>query len=95
MKLREIKKEIQPILNGHDVKKAEFFGSLARGNATQDSDIDILIEFNNKKNKTLLDLASLKNDLETKLAKEVDVVTYDSLNPLLEEQILKEKEPIL
>ncbi len=95
MKLDQIKKKVQPILNKHDVKKADFFGSLVKGNANQSSDIDILIEFDNKKKKTLLDLVALKNDLEAQLNKKVDVITYDSLNPLLKDKILKERESIL
>ena len=95
MKLEKLKKEVQPILAEHDVRKADLFGSLARGDSDQESDIDILIEFNNKKEKTLLDLASLKNDLEKKLGKEVDVVTYDSLNSLIKDEVLKERESIL
>lgn len=95
MKLENVKKEVQPVLTEHDVKKADLFGSLARGDSDQESDIDILIEFNNKEEKTLLDLASLKNDLEEKLGKEVDVVTYDSLNSLIKDKVLEERKSIL
>ena len=56
-------------------------------------DIDILIEFKGKK--SLLDLAGLKIELEEKLKRKVDVLTYDSLHPLLKEHILAEQVEIL
>ena len=41
----ELKKKITPILKSHDVKKAGFFGSFARGDYNKKSDIDILIGY--------------------------------------------------
>ena len=48
---------------------------------TSESDIDLLVEFKGKK--SLLDLAGLKLELEEKLKCYVDVLTYNSLHPLL------------
>lgn len=93
MTIKEIKKKILPILKDHDVKKAALFGSLVKKEAKKESDIDILIEF--KGNKSLLDLASLKIELENKLKRKVDVVTYNSLHPLLKDRILEEQKVIL
>lgn len=76
------------------VKRAALFGSYARGDATKDSDIDLLIEFKGK-SKSLLDLAALKFNLEESLGKQVDLVTYNSLHPLLRERILSEQIIIL
>jgi predicted nucleotidyltransferase len=42
------------ILRKHDVKRASLFGSVVRGEATEDSDIDLLVEFEGRK--SLLDL---------------------------------------
>ncbi len=55
--------------------------------------IDILVEF--KGEKSLLDLVGLKIELEERLGKKVDVLTYNSLHPLLKERILNEQEVIL
>lgn len=93
MNIKEIKNKILPILRKYDVNKASLFGSLARGEATEESDIDLLVEF--KGEKSLLDLAGLKIDLEELLGKRVDVLTYNSLYPLLKERILSEQEVIL
>lgn len=52
-------------------------------------DIDILIKFRGKK--SLFDLSRLELELEKTLGKEVDVVTYNSLHPLIREQVMKEE----
>ncbi len=76
------------------VKRAALFGSFARGDATEDSDIDLLIEFRGKK-KSLFDLAALKIQLEENLGRNVDLITYNSLHPLLRDRILSEQVIIL
>jgi len=81
------------ILKKHDVKRASLFGSIVREKMTDESDIDILIEF--KGEKSLLDLAGLKIALEEALKCKVDVLTYNSIHPLLKEQILNEQVKIL
>jgi len=88
-----IKNKIMPVLKKYDVKKASFFGSFARGEATVKSDIDLLVEFRGKK--SLLDLSGLKIELEELLKRKVDVLTYKSIYPLLKERILREQETIL
>jgi predicted nucleotidyltransferase len=89
----KIKKILIEVLIEHEVKKAALFGSIVRGEATEDSDIDLLIEF--KGRKSLLDLVGLKLELQELLRRKVDVVTYKSLHPLLKERILNEEEVIL
>ena len=76
------------------VKRAALFGSFARGDATRDSDIDLLIEFKGK-TKSLLGLAALKIQLEESLGRNVDPITYNSLHPLLRDRILSEQVIIL
>ena len=60
---------------------------------TNECDIDILREF--KGTKSLIDLARLKIELEDVLKCKVDVLTYNSLHPLLKSQILEEQVKIL
>lgn len=93
MNVEEIKSIIIPLLKEYDIKRAALFGSLVRGEETDESDIDLLVELPEKS--SLLDLAGLKIDLEELLAKKVDVLTYDSLYPLLKDRILDEKVAIL
>jgi len=89
----EMKREIIDVLRKHNVKRASLFGSFARGEAGPGSDIDILVEFEGRK--SLLDLAGLKIELEELLKRKVDVLTYNSLHPLLKDRILSEQEVIL
>lgn len=91
--IQEIIARIIEILQKHQVKRASLFGSVVRGEATEDSDIDLLVEFEGRK--SLLDLVGLKLDLEDTFHREFDVLTYDSLHPLLKERILKEQVTIL
>jgi len=88
-----IKQRVIEVLKKHEVKKASLFGSIVRGEATEKSDIDLLIEFEGRK--SLLDLSGLKLDLQKVLRRQVDVLTYKSLHPLLKERILSEQEVIL
>jgi len=92
-RIEGIRNKILPILRRYDVVRAAIFGSFIRGEMREDSDIDILVEF--KGEKSLLDLAGLKIELEELLGKKVDVLTYNSLHPLLKDKILSEQEIIL
>lgn len=94
MSIADIKNKIKPILKRNDVKKAAIFGSAARGEFKKNSDIDILIEYKND-DKSLLDLSGLKIELEEKLDRKVDILTYDAIHPLLKDIILREQKPIL
>jgi predicted nucleotidyltransferase len=80
-----------PILKKYGIKKAALFGSFARGEQKPDSDIDILVKFKDRENKTLLDLVGLELELVDVLNRKVDVLTYNSLHPLLKDYILKEQ----
>jgi predicted nucleotidyltransferase len=88
----EIKSAVNATLRKFGVKKAALFGSVVRGDATGGSDIDMLVEF--EPGRSLLDLAGLNLELESLLARKVDIVTYGSLHPLLRDRILKEQVPI-
>ena len=92
-KLREIRNRMYPILKRYGVVKASIFGSYVSEEETLESDIDILVEFSTEK--SLLDLAGLKIELEEALDREVDVLTYKSLHPLIKDRILKEQEVLI
>lgn len=91
--LDEIKIKVLPILKQADVKKAALFGSYVRGDNTQDSDIDILVELPD--NATLFELGGLKVTLEEELNKRVDVVTYKSISPIIKDSILSHQYPLI
>ncbi len=64
------------------------FGSVARGEADAESDIDLLVDM--EPSRSLFDLGGLLTDLEDLLGCNVDVVTEDSLRARIKERVLKE-----
>ncbi len=77
----------------HGVVHAGVFGSVARGDARPDSDVDFLVEF--KRGRSLLDLVGLQVELRKALGRDVDVATRNSLHPRLRDRILREVVPLL
>ena len=70
------------------VKSLAVFGSVARGEATESSDIDLLVEFNQPIG--LFEFIRLKNYLENLTGFKVDLVTPDALRPTMRDSILSE-----
>ena len=91
--IQEIQKKILPLLKESGVLRSSIFGSVARGEANENSDVDILIEL--PENKSMFDLVRLEAKLEALLHKKVDLVTYYSVNPLLKDIVFKEQVRIL
>lgn len=83
----KLKKEKDYLKNKFKVEKIGIFGSYARNEARDDSDIDLLVEFNENIGWEFIDL---KDYLESKLNKKVDLVTVDALKPQLKSSILNE-----
>jgi len=75
-------------LNRFGVSSLSIFGSVARGDARPDSDVDILVEFNRPIG--VFEFLDLKEFLESILGQKVDLATPDSLKQQLRDQILKE-----
>jgi uncharacterized protein len=75
-------------LKKHGVKSLSVFGSVARGEATAESDIDMLVEFDQPVG--LFEFIRLKQYLEELTGRQVDLVTPDALRPLMRADILKE-----
>lgn len=91
--LDQIKARALPVLKKAGVLRSSLFGSYVRGEARENSDIDILVEF--PKGKSLLDLVALERKLKESLGKKVDVLTYKSISPLLKEYIQRDQIQIL
>ncbi len=94
-RLDELNAQIVPILRRHGVIRAGIFGSFARGDQTSESDVDILIEFDPAKQKSLFDLSALALELEDALGRAVDVVTYKALNPRIRDRALADEVVVL
>jgi predicted nucleotidyltransferase len=91
-RIEGLKKRILPILATYGVAKAALFGSVVRDDFSAKSDIDILVEFTERK--SLLDVIGLEQDIEDQIGRDVDLVTYNSLHRLLKDKILAEQVPI-
>jgi len=91
--IAEIRKKVVQVMRRRGVVRASVFGSVARGEADTQSDVDFLVEF--EPGRTLLDLSGLRLDLVDTLGCEVDVATLSSLHPKLRDRILHELVPIL
>lgn len=76
------------ICRANDATMVGIFGSTARGDATADSDIDILVRFS--KPKSLLTLVAIERQLAAALGKSVDLVTEQALHPYLREHVLRD-----
>jgi len=81
------------VLQHAGVIRSSIFGSYVRGDNREDSDIDILVEL--PKGRSLLDLVRLQRELGNVLVKKVDLLTYNSISPLLKDYILKDQVQIL
>ena len=75
----EIRQAIFPVAEKYRLRAVYLFGSYARGTATEQSDIDLLIDTAGTQIKSLLQLAAVYCDLEVALGKKVDVVTLSAL----------------
>ena len=91
--LQDLRARVEPTLSSYGVIRASVFGSWARGEARSDSDVDILVEF--EEGCSLLDLVGLQQDLSDELGTEVDVVTFASLHPLMRDQVLQDQVPLI
>lgn len=94
MKLsKENLQQIQAYLADKPVNKAYLFGSYVRGNAQENSDIDILLELDYHQRIGLL-FVQMKLDLEEVLHREVDLVSSNGISKYLKPIIDREKELI-
>lgn len=84
------KNDILKIAAKHGARNIRIFGSVARGEARLDSDVDFLVEM--EPGRTLFDMGGLLMDLRDLLGLEVDVVTEQGLKPRIRDRVLKEAE---
>jgi len=86
--LSSLKKLKQEVTNEYSVKTIGLFGSVARDEQTGKSDIDLLVEFS--KPVGFVTFMRLENFLSERLGKQVDLVTSDSLKPVIRQEVLAE-----
>ena len=91
--LKNITNKILPVLKEAGVTKSSLFGSYVRGDYRADSDVDILVDL--PRGNSLLDLVRLEKKLEKAIGKKVDLLTYNSVHPLLKDKINRDQLQIL
>ena len=79
--LRAERERIRALAARHGARNVRVFGSVARGEASPDSDVDFLVDM--EPGRSLLDLVAFWHDLEELLGRHVDVITEGGLSPHL------------
>lgn len=92
----EIKSIITPIAVKYNIKAVFLFGSYARGTATENSDIDLIIDTTGTDLDTLFRLGSLYEELSDVFGKEIDLITVSSLEqPVVRQSEIAFRENII
>ncbi len=76
------------ICGKNDATMIGIFGSMARGQGTPQSDIDVLVRFS--KRKSLLNLVRLERELSTALGRKVELLTEAAISPYLRDRIKRD-----
>jgi predicted nucleotidyltransferase/DNA-binding XRE family transcriptional regulator len=90
--LRRQRRRLLDAADKHGVGHLRAFGSLARGEAKADSDVDLLVDL--KPGRTLIDLAAFRREAAEILSLPVDVATADMLKERIREEVLKDALPL-
>lgn len=89
---REVREQVLRIAGAHGATSVSLFGSLARGEGSDDSDLDLLLDL--EPGRSLLDLIAIEQDLEDLLGRPVDALTRHGLSPYLRDRVLAEAIPL-
>lgn len=90
--VKEKRDEILKIAAQHGARNVRLFGSMARGEECEGSDVDLLVEM--EEGRSLLDLSNLLLDMEELLDRKVHVVEPEALHWAIRESIIREAVPL-
>ncbi len=90
--LKAYRDDILRLAERHGARNVRVFGSVARGDARPESDVDLLIDL--EEGRSLLDHAQLQVDLEQLLNRKVDVVSARGLRPRMRDRVLRDAVPL-
>ena len=76
----------------NDVSMVGIFGSMVRGEANKNSDIDLIVRFS--KRKSLLSMVRLERELAETLGRKVDLLTESAISPYMRERVLQEMQVV-
>jgi uncharacterized protein len=90
--LADKRQDVLRIADKYGARRVRVFGSVARGEADDQSDLDFLVDLD--PGRSLLDLGGLQFELEALFGRPVDVVTERGLKARIREQVLREAVPV-
>jgi predicted nucleotidyltransferase len=88
--LEQHREQIADLCRRYHVRELSVFGSVARGDFHENSDIDLLVEFEPEAKIGLLEFIGLQLDLSDVLGQKVDLVSKPGLKPLIRDNVLAE-----
>ncbi len=86
--IADCRPRLKKIIERNGVRRLRFFGSCVTGDASAESDVDVLVVL--EEGRDLLDLVGLKLELEELFNRKVDVVEEGGLSPYLRDRILQQ-----
>lgn len=90
--VKEEREEILRIAEAHGASRVRVFGSVVRGTAGAESDLDLLIKL--EPGRSLFDLVAIKLDIEDLRSREVHIVTKGGVSPHMREEIFRDAIPL-
>lgn len=98
MSKQEIKQAVQQAVvkmpHGKDIRRVRLFGSHLHGDARPDSDVDLILDFDEAAIIGLFDLVDIEDFFRQALQREVDIVTADGLKRYIRDKVLNEAETL-
>lgn len=92
--IQNSRKRISEICEKYQIKELSLFGSQARGDFSNNSDFDFLVDFKSEARISFFDLGRIQNELEEIVKKKVDLVPKDGLKPIIRQKVLAEAEVV-
>lgn len=90
LRRKGLEQKLTEICRNNNIVFMTVFGSFVRGEQNRKSDVDIAIEFDRTKGKTLLDLICVEDELSKVFKRKVDLGVFSSLNPYIAEDVKRE-----
>jgi uncharacterized protein len=95
---QEIKEKVREAIENasfrEDIQKVSLFGSYLHGDAKEDSDVDVLVEFTPGSHIGLFEYVEIQYTIEDHIQKKVDLLTPDGLSKFFRDKVINEAELI-
>jgi len=92
--INKIKEEIKPVLKKYPISYAGIFGSFARGEENEKSDVDIMIRLKPENSFSLFDLIGVEYELTKRIGRKVDLATEKSIGKYIRSSVFHDLKQI-